>query len=684
MSNPVNNTKIAQRDAMSVSEYRQAKNDEFKDLRNKALADLASKEKDEIDEIYNYRVKKLNAENALYEKSLKAKVALQAKYGLIDGDGNPKQVSKRIEAKYKKELKEYEKFLAAKKRADEKAEANAYKRELALAKSAGAQTVRGGKLLDWTMWKQFGKATTGLSGGAKFGAIVDGLVSGLSDFAKKLDNTIDNIGNYQSRWDTRLYGYSGNDYQQMSRIVTGAAGVSPLVKQSDIMKNIDTLIDKGIAYNVEQRAFLNTISDKIATTFDAANGTLLQLVRIQQADSTASRLGLEAGVTQYLNNMFSSSEYMTDLYKTVTGNLYEATSQYSAQNSIGFEYQAQKWLGSLYSLGMSSNAISNISSALGALGSGNLNGLSGGMQNLMVMAASKAGLSYSDLLTKGLSASSTNSLMAGLVSYLSDISNSSNNVVKSQYANIFGLSLSDLKAISNVGSSFKSIYNSNMDYNSSLSTLNLMANSIGKRMGIGEMMTNMWDNTQYSMASGIATNPVLYAIYKAAGLLDSVAGGIALKDIKYLGSGVNLQTTVADLMRVGSLSGGILSSIGAMISGSGGGGITGKGLFDAFGINGTTTVTRGTGRTFTDAGVQTSLSNYVANSSGEDITGSYTTAGEDEGKQKIEAMAEEDNSKKIDDVCSQLDKIIQILGTDGIIVKFSEPSGNPENNPSGF
>lgn len=669
MANPVNNSKIAQRDSMSVDEYRAAKDKELIDLKRASLEDLANLQKDIIDEEFEYQA-----------KTIKAEAKLREKYG-INTDG--KAATKAIQKKYETELKEYKKFLKAKLEATKKAEQNAAIREMALAKQAGARTVRGGKIADWTMWKQFGSDTTGIGAGQKTIAIIDGLTSALSDFAKKLDGTIDSIGGYQSRWDTRLYGYSGNDYQQMSRLVTGAAGVSPLVKQSEIMKNIDTLIDKGIAYNVEQRAFLNTISDKIATTFDAANGTLLQLVRIQQADSTASRLGLEAGVTQYLNNMFSSSEYMTDLYKTVTGNLYEATSQYSAQNSIGFEYQAQKWLGSLYSLGMSSNAIGNISSALGALGSGNLNGLSGGMQNLMVMAASKAGLSYSDLLTKGLSAASTNSLMAGLVSYLTDISNSSNNVVKSQYANIFGLSLSDLKAISNVGSSFKSIYNSNMDYNSSLSTLNAMANSIGSRTSIGELMANMWDNTQYSMASGIATNPVLYAIYKAAGLLDSVAGGIALPDIKYLGSGVNLQTTVADLMRVGSLSGGILSSIGAMISG--GGGFTGSRLFNAFGVNGTTTVSRGTGRTFTDAGVQTSLSNYVANSNGEDITGSYTTAGEDDGKQKIEAMAEEGPSNDLDDVCSKLDTIVQLLGTDGIIVKFSEAtSGNPETNPSGF
>ena len=68
------------------------------------------------------------------------------------------------------------------------------------------------------------------------------------------------------------------------------------------------------------------------------------------------------------------------------------------------------------------------------------------------------------------------------------------------------------------------------------------------------------------MAEGMASNPVLYAIYKSAGLLDSVVGGIALPDIKVLGTGANLQTTVADLMRVGAMSGGILAGVAKMIA----------------------------------------------------------------------------------------------------------------------
>ena len=678
---PVNPRKV---NSMSVSEYEQAKLNDYKDARRESLESVVEYEKAQIDALYNYKISKLNAENALTTKLIKQKVALQAKYGLIDNEGNPKKVEAAIEKKYKKELAEYEKFAKAKAKIDEKIAKNALSKELAQAKSLGASTIRNGSILNWQTWASFKSATTGLSGGQKTAAVLDGLVSGLSDFAKKLDSTIDTIGSYKSRWDTRLYGYSGTNYESITKTVTGGAGVSPYVKQTDIMKNIDSLIEQGIAYNVEQRAFLQTISDKIATTFDAANGTLLQLVRIQQADSTASRLGLEAGVTSYLNNMFSNSEYMSSLYKSVLSNIYEATSQYNATDSIGFEYQVQKWLGSLYSLGLSSSAVQNISSSLGALGSGNLAGLSSGMQNLLVMSASRMGLSYSDLLTGGLSASKTNDLMYGLVSYLSEIANNNNNIVKSQYANIFGLSLSDLKAISNVGSSLSNIYNSNMDYASSMGTLSSMANSLASRVSMGELMGNLWDNTQYSMASGIAANPALYAIYKASGLLDAVAGGIELPDIKYLGTGINLQTSVADLMRVGALSGGILSSIASMLVSGGNGGLTGSGLLEAFGIKGTTTVSRGSGYTFTDAGVSTSLSNYIANASGDDIQNSYVNQSENEASKKLQILKqeEESDSTKLSTVDDHIVQIYELLQS-GITVRWAEVLPQATSTPEG-
>ena len=63
----------------------------------------------------------------------------------------------------------------------------------------------------------------------------------------------------------------GSYWDRMSGNVLGVAGISPFVRQSDVASRISSMVDKGIAFNIEQRAMLDTLKDKIATTFDATN-----------------------------------------------------------------------------------------------------------------------------------------------------------------------------------------------------------------------------------------------------------------------------------------------------------------------------------------------------------------------------------------------------------------------------
>lgn len=128
----------------------------------------------------------------------------------------------------------------------------------------------------------------------------------------------------------------------MSKDITGIAGVSPYIKQETVAENIKSMVSRGIAFNVEQRAFLQSIKSKIADTFDATNASLLRLVRIQQSDSTAARLGMESALTAFLNNMYETTEYMTDAMESIKGSLLEAESLMGTQSAAAFEYQVQK------------------------------------------------------------------------------------------------------------------------------------------------------------------------------------------------------------------------------------------------------------------------------------------------------------------------------------------------------
>jgi len=74
------------------------------------------------------------------------------------------------------------------------------------------------------------------------------------------------------------------------------------------------------------------------------------------------------------------------------------------------------------------------------------------------------------------------------------------------------------------------------------------------------------------MAASIANNPILYGIYKTANMLSDTVNGINIGTPLVMGSGMPVAINIADLMRVGALSGGILSNIGNIASGIGSGG----------------------------------------------------------------------------------------------------------------
>ncbi|MBO7078471.1 MAG: hypothetical protein J6W64_01515 [Bacilli bacterium] len=284
-------------------------------------------------------------------------------------------------------------------------------------------------------------------------------------------------------------------------------------------------------------------------------------------------------------------------------------------------------MGSLYSVGMSQEGVGSIANAIGQIAAGNLEGLNSGAGKLVMMAANQAGLSISDMLSKGLDSSDVNTLMNSAVNYLATIANQTedNLVVQQQMAGIFGLRASDIRSAKSLTRSLDAVSSNGLSYSGAMGQLYNMANSMYKRTSLGELMTNTFDNIKYSMAAGIANNPALYGIYKIAGMLDNIAGGIALPDIKVMGTGVNLQTTVADLMRVVSLSGGIISSMAQIIGAGGNGGLTGSGLLNAFGIGNSTVVQRGNGSgLITAGGASVSSSGYVGNSAAGDIISKTT------------------------------------------------------------
>lgn len=352
----------------------------------------------------------------------------------------------------------------------------------------------------------------------------------------QMDTYIGTYSQYMSAIETRLYG-AGKSYTNMTDMIRKNIGLSPYVKQTAVLENLSKLVEQGIAYNVEQRAFLATVSDRIATTFDAFDSNLLQLIRLQQSDSTQARLGIESSLTNFLNKTFGDTSYLTDVSSSVSKALLGVESQLGLERGVEFESTVQKWLGSLYSVGVSSSTIEQIAQGLNYLGTGDVSALSSNesLQRLLVMASQRAGLPYGQMLTGGIDASTASRLLESLVTFGQEIAASNNQVVKSQYANIFGLTISDMTALLNLSSQdLVNISGNMLKYSDALKETSTRLDSIGKRTSMKDKVETAFSNVLAGIGETITSNAALYGTYLAANALIS-AGDVTIPSVSVMG-----------------------------------------------------------------------------------------------------------------------------------------------------
>lgn len=603
---------------------------------NKEIASL--KERDDLSE-KQYRKERTNLEERGRESSKQLRDEINAR----------KQHEKAVEIYQKNE----EKHLTYKERQQRKVEKlendlnekrlKAVEMEIALANAPEEEKEDAQKALDEAK-KEERKATNALAAEELKNSLKDSLVGAINKLANAVDSNLETLGGYQAGMMARLQG-SSSDFDDMVSLVRRNLASSPLVKQKDVLDNLQKLTEKGIAYDLEQRAFLATVSDKIATTFDATNGTLLRLIRVQQADTTAARLGMEANLTRMLNAMFSDTSYLSDVYDTVSDAILDANSQLSRDNSVAFEYTVQKWLGALYSLGLSQGAVSSIAQGINLLGTGNVSALAGNeqLQTLLAMSASKGGLAYADLLIDGLDSSETNKLLRGMSEYLKEIAEGADNqVVKNAFAQVFGLSVSDFAALQNLTSGeIENIYNQNMGYSGAMGELTYQLSQIGSRIPLGQRIKNVFDNIMFATASEIFESPASYVTYLITDAIEQVTGGIPLPAVYAFGTGLDLTAfTVEGIIKDAIVGINLLKNIpaifGSMLSG---GGVS---LSNWGGEPGY--LTRGNEFINISFGAQRSTSSgtYVGSASSTDMKSSSISSAAEEGKEFKSASGQED------------------------------------------
>lgn len=464
--------------------------------------------------------------------------------------------------------------------------------------------------------------------------------NGIKSTEDQINNAINSFYQYQARMEARLQG-SEKNYGDSLRLITQNIGLSPNIKQRDVATKLQALIESGIAYDVEARAYLSVIAEDIASTFEATNATLNRMIRLQQADTTASRLGMEAYLTKFYNKLFSDTSYLTDQFDSVTDAIFEASANLEKAQSVEFEYAVQKWLGALYSLGLSSSTVNTIAQGLNYLGTGDVEALNSNSQltTLFGMSASKAGIPYAEILTNGLDASGTNKLLEAMVKYLKEIAEQTvdNNVVAKSYANILGITTSDLKVMQSLDSTtINSIANNMIGYKDTLSELNYQMSQINKRMHLSTKLSTLGDNALLTAALNVGDSKILYPLWWATNIMKGITGGIDIPAALFAGTGLDIKATIEDLMMTGIAGAGMLSSLIRALS---------NGVVSPFGTTDLSKwgyeekLSRGTVPKIGDRGVQQGLS------SSEDYSTTTSGSGEDMESSTIASAAESSKKK---------------------------------------
>lgn len=456
----------------------------------------------------------------------------------------------------------------------EKETAESYRQQLA-DKDANSTVKRDGTInIDKLKNSRDAAAANGNLAGQLAGALKVALGMGWNKAMSSVDDYLATYTQNFTSVTTRLQN-SGYTYENINKVFKANTAANPYVRYDKLLTKLNSLVEEGVAKGVAQRAFLGTIAEEVATTFDATQASLLQIVRIQQTDTTAQRLGLEANLTRLFNYYFGDTSYLSQAFDSVQQTLIGTSSQMSANASIEFEYIVQKWLGSLGSVGVDSSTLQTIAEGINYLGTGNVEALSSNsaLQNLLVMSANRAGLNYGTLLTNGLNSSETNTLLKSLIQYVQEISNSNNNVVKSAYANLFGVKISDMAAFNNLNSTvIDQLYQQAMTSSDTITELNWQLGQADKRYHLSTKIQNLLDNTFMGIGMGVANNAATYGLYKAASMLESITGGINLPVISIMGNSFDPKMSLEGLIKTGvvgfSAIGQLVSSIGNIFSGS--------------------------------------------------------------------------------------------------------------------
>lgn len=360
-----------------------------------------------------------------------------------------------------------------------------------------------------------------------------------------LNNLIDNAARVMESSYGRVNAAIDGTGKTFSDFIDGLSelGISPLIRQEKLLENLSNIASSGITTELEQLALLTTIKDKTVASFDATDGNLRRLVRLNQnlGNLSAKQFGLAAVLRTELNAAFGDSSYMAKMFQQMTGTIIDAVSANAMRgrgDSTNFYAVMETFAAGLYEAGVDEGTVSALAQGINYLGSGNVQALSGNksLQNLLLLSMDRAGLDYASILQQGLTTNDTYILLSEIIDYLADITDNTkqNNVLRSSYANLFNLSVTDMNAIKNLSqnNTFRNYATASTKITGDTAlqqATNEMLKISEERTMFSEILNNFTENAKFSFGVGVANSSWAYPINLLARL--GIDAGRALTDM---------------------------------------------------------------------------------------------------------------------------------------------------------
>jgi len=169
----------------------------------------------------------------------------------------------------------------------------------------------------------------------------DGLGSVTSTLTSAIDSSLNTYLDAQQKLAAHLSGSSTTSLTSILDRMQSTLSTTNIVRQENVFNNLGNLVRSGITYNVEQRAFLQTLAQDIDMVFNAQDGSLTQLIRLQNRDLSSNRMAIEYSLQKFLNQNYQTSEYIKSAFSDVSRSLKTAQSTMSSRNAVDFEGTVQ-------------------------------------------------------------------------------------------------------------------------------------------------------------------------------------------------------------------------------------------------------------------------------------------------------------------------------------------------------